>query len=129
MTSHVERENQPIESKPNVLEKTFMFANNNQKLLVGPSFSGKTYFMLENFSRKPNRDVYLISKSLPEPYSNSRIKVKETGELFKALREYENAIIVFDDILGLSNSSYKDQFFVGGRHNILEFFLSITCLF
>ena len=35
----------------------------------------------------------------------------------KSLTEYENAIIVFDDVLGSSNSRYIDQFFIRGRHN------------
>ena len=64
-----------------------MFANNKQKLLVGPPFSGKIYFMFKNFSRKPNQDICLTSKSPPEPYSNSRIKDKEIREAIKPLRE------------------------------------------
>ena len=63
--------------------------------MVGPSFSGETYSIL---SRIPLRDVYLITKSPPEQYSNSKIKVKEIGHEVKPLSEYENAIIVFDDI-------------------------------
>ena len=31
--------------------------NNNRTLLVGPSFSGKTYLMLKFFSRIPDRDI------------------------------------------------------------------------
>ena len=40
--------------------------NNNRTLLVGPSFSGKTYLMIKILSRIPNRDVYIITKSPPE---------------------------------------------------------------
>ena len=36
--------------------------------------------------------------------------------------EKENAIIVFDDILGSLNSRSIDQFFVKGRHINLDFF-------
>ena len=36
---------------------------NNRTLLVGPSFSGKTYLMLKILSRIPNRDIYIITKS------------------------------------------------------------------
>ena len=35
--------------------------NNNRTLLVGPSFSGKTYLMLKILSRTPNRDIYIIT--------------------------------------------------------------------
>ena len=91
--------------------------NNNRTLLVGPSFSGKAYLMLKYFSRKIDRDIYLITKSLPEQYTNSKIKINEIGVEIKPLNEYENGIIVFDDILGSSNSRFIDQFFIRGRHN------------
>ena len=50
---------------------------NNRTLLVGHSYSGKTYLMLEIPSRIPDRDIYIITKSPPEQYSNSQIKVKK----------------------------------------------------
>ena len=40
--------------------------NNNRTILVGPSFSGKTYLMLKILSRISNRDIYIITKSPPE---------------------------------------------------------------
>ena len=74
--------------------------NNNRTFLVGPSFSGKTYLMLKILSRMIDRDIYIITKSPPEQYTNSRIKIKETSDEIKPLNEYENGIMVFDDILG-----------------------------
>ena len=74
--------------------------NNNRTLLVGQSFSGKTYLMLKIFSRISDRDIYIITKSPPEQYTNSKIKIKEISDEIKPLNEYENGIIVFDDILG-----------------------------
>ena len=56
------------------------FENNNRKLLVGPSFSGKTYLMLKILSRISDRDIYIITKSPPEQYSNSNIKIKEISD-------------------------------------------------
>ena len=101
--------------------------NNNRTLLVGPLFSGKTYMMLKILSRIPNRDIYIITKSPPEQYTNSKIKIKEISNEIKPLNEYENGIIVFDDILGSSNSRFIDQFFIRGRHNILDiYYLSQT---
>ena len=97
--------------------------NNNRTLLVGPSFWGKTYLMLKIFSRIPDRDVYIVTNSPPDQYSNSKIKIKEIEEM-KPLNEYENAIIVFNDILGSSNSRDIDQFFIRGRHNNLDIYLS-----
>ena len=96
--------------------------NNNRTLLVGPSFSGKTYLMLKILSRISDRDIYIITKSPPEQYTNSKIKIKEISDEIKPLNEYENGIIVFDDILGSSNSKFIDQFFIRGRHNNLDIY-------
>ena len=76
--------------------------------------------MLKSLSRITNRDFYIITKSLPERCLNSKIRIKEISDEIKPLSEYENGIIVFDDILGSSNSRFKDQFFIRGRHNILH---------
>ena len=90
---------------------------NRSKLFVGPSFSVKTYLMLRILSQIPDRDVYIITKSPPEQYSNSKFKIKEISDEIKPLIVYEKAFIVFGDILGSSNSKYIDQFFIKGRHN------------
>ena len=50
---------------------------NNRTILVGPSFSGETYLMLKTLSRIPNRDIYIITKSPPEQYTTSKIKIKK----------------------------------------------------
>ena len=95
---------------------------NNRTLLVGPSFSGKTYLMLKILSRMLDRDIYIITKSPPEHYTNSKIKTKEISDEIKPLKEYENGIMVFDDVLGSSNSRDIDQFFIRGRHNNLDIY-------
>ena len=76
--------------------------------------------MLKILSRMIDRDFYIITKSPPEQYTNSKIKIKEISDEIKPLNEYENGIVVFDDILGSSNSRFIDQFFIRGRHNILD---------
>ena len=78
--------------------------------------------MIKFLPRIPNRDIYIITKSPPEQYTNSEIKIKEISDEIKPLNEYENGIIVFDDILGSSNSRFIDQFFIRGRHNILDIY-------
>ena len=70
----------------------------------------------------PDRDIYIITKSPPEQYTNSKIKTKENSYEIKPLNEHENGIIVFDDILGSSNSRFIDQFFSRGRHNNLDIY-------
>ena len=98
------------------------YINNNRTLLVGSSFAGKTYLMLKILSRISDRDIYIITISPPEQYSNSKVKIKEISDEIKPLNECENGIVVFDDILGSSNSRFIDQFFIRGRHNNLDFY-------
>ena len=52
--------------------------NNNRTVLVGPSFSGKTYLMLKTLSRLPDRDIYIFTKSPPNsiPILKSKLKKK-----------------------------------------------------
>ena len=96
--------------------------NNNRTLLVGSTFAGETYLMLKILSRMIDRDIYIITKSPPEQYTNSKIKIKEISDETKPLNEYENGIIVFDDVLGSTNSRFIDQFFIRGRHNNLDIY-------
>ena len=111
-----------------MLEKTKIdnVDNNNRTSFVGLNFLGKTSLMLKIFSRISNRDLYIITKSPPEQYSNSKIKIKERSD--EIICEYENAIIVFDDNLGSSKSMFVDQNFIRGRHNDLDiYYLSQSC--
>ena len=119
LKTHIAREHHQDKTNSNVIIDN---VNNNRTLLVGPSFSGKTYLMLKILSRIPDRDIYIITKSPPEQYANSKIKIKEISDEIKPLNEYENGIIVFDDFLGSSNSKFIDQFFIRGRHNNLDIY-------
>ena len=78
--------------------------------------------MLKILSRISDRDIYIITKSPPKQYTNSKIKIKELSDEIKPLNEYENGIIVFDDILASSNTRFIDQFFIRGRHNNLDIY-------
>ena len=122
LTTHIEREHNHNESNSNVSEKTNIdnVNNNNRTLLVGPPFSGKTYLMFQNLSRISDRDIYIITKSPLEQYSNCKTKIKEKGDEIKPLNEYKNCVIVFDDIWGSTNRNYIDQYYFRGRHNNLD---------
>ena len=123
LTSHVERDHQK-ESNSSVLKKpkVDIVNTNNWTHLVGPGFSGETFLMLKILSWTPDRDIYIITKSPPEQYSSSEIKIKEIGDETKPLGEYENPIIVFDDISGSSNSRDVYQFFIRARHKNLDIY-------
>ena len=84
--------------------------------------------MLKILSPIPTRDIYVITKSPPEQYSHSKIKNKEISDEIKTLNKYESGIIVFDDVLGSSNSRHVAHFFIKGRLNFLDVcYLSQTC--
>ena len=63
--------------------------NNNPTLLVGPSLSGKSYLLLKLLSRIRDRDIYIITNSPHEQYSNSKIKIKKIAEGMKPLSEWK----------------------------------------
>ena len=126
LTTHIKREHRNG-TKSSVLEKpktdNVSTENNNRTLLVGCSFSGKTFLMLKILSRiPPERIIYKITKLLPEQYSNSKVKINEISDEIKPPNEDENAVIVFHDVLGSSNSKYRDKFFIRGRHNNLDIY-------
>ena len=121
MTTHIEREHWN-ESNSSVLKQP-KTENNSRTLVVGCSFPGKTYLMLKFLSRIPHeRNIYIITKSPPEQYSNSKIKRKKISDEIKPLNEYENAVIVFDDVLGSSKRKYTDRFFTRERNNNLDIY-------
>ena len=122
MTCLIEREQHQNESNSKVLEKPKIENDINRTLLVGPSFSGKTYLMLNILSRISDRDIFIVTESPPEQSSNAKIKPKEKEEEITPLCEYKNVIIVFHGILGSSNSRYMDQFFKRGRLNNLDYY-------
>ena len=68
----------------------------------------------------PDRDNYTITKIPPEQYSFSEIKTKEINEETRPLNEYQNGIIIFDDVLGTSSSKFLDQSFTRGKHKSLN---------
>ena len=78
--------------------------------------------MLKILPRIPNQDNYIINKSPTEQYSNSKIKIKKMGEKINPPKLYENAIIVFDDLLDSSVCKNIDQFFIKRRHKILDIY-------
>ena len=64
--------------------------------------------MLKILSHLRNRHIYIITKSPPEPFSISKIKIKEISNEIKPPSQYENAITFFDDILGSSDSKHTE---------------------
>ena len=85
--------------------------------------------MFKILSGIPDRDIYIITNSPSEKYTNSKIKIKERTDEIIPLNEYEKNGIASDDFLGSSISKYLDQIFIEGRHNNLDiYYLSQSSL-
>ena len=48
--------------------------------------------------------------------------MKEISDEIEPLSEYQNAFIVFDDIIRSSNSKLVNQYFIRGQHNDLDIY-------
>ena len=106
----------------------------NRTLIIGPSFSGKT-FLMKNKLRLinidyPDKDIKIVTRS-PKQYLQSKLESVspyeedfDCSEEVESLENYQNCVIVFDDMLD-SNQKLIDPFFTRGRHeNIDVYYLS-----
>ena len=85
---------------------------NNRTLIIGFSNCGKTYLMKHILLQK-QEPTFIITKSINQ-YPN--IKAQTSDEI-QPLNEYENSVVVFDDMLLSKQESNIDLFFTRGRHN------------
>ena len=131
LTSHLEREHQPSESKPkidNVNKKILLPEKQNQDnitrvstyenlafVVIGPRNVGKTYYMLKILEKIGNKKpIHLITRS---PNQNPNYK---TSNEIKPLKKYKGSVVIFDDMYGARNSSQIVEFFTRGRHEELD---------
>ena len=91
--------------------------NNNRTLIIGFSNCGKTYLMNHILHQK-QEPIFIITKSLNQ-YPN--IKAQTSDEI-QPLNEYENSVVVFDDMLLSKQESNIDLFFTRGRHNNIDIY-------
>ena len=88
---------------------------NNRTLIIGFSNCGKTYLMNHILFQK-QEPIFIITKSL-----NQYPKIKaQTSDEIEPLNEYENSIVVFDDMLLSKQESNINLFFTRGRHNNID---------
>ena len=91
--------------------------NNYRTLIIGFSNGGKTYLMNHILHQK-QEPIFIITKSLNQ-YPN--IKAQTSDEI-QPLNEYENSVVVFDDMLLSKQESNIDLFFTRGRHNNIDIY-------
>ena len=86
--------------------------NNNRTLSIRFSNCGTTYLM-NHILLKKQEPIFIITKSINQ-YPN--IKAQTSVEV-QPLENYENSIVVFDDMLLSTQENNIDLFFNRGRHN------------
>ena len=94
-------------------------------MIVGPSFCGKTYLLLNKLKLiklyDPDKQIKIITRS-PEQYHTddvlNYISVEEDLN-DRTIQDFQNTVVVFDDMLD-SNQKLIDPFFTRGRHNDLD---------
>ena len=96
---------------------------NNRTLIVGPSFCGKTHLLINLLKLKhltdPDRKIKIITRSPEQYYDTNNIgdldfEIEQNFDT-KTINDFEDCIIVFDDMLD-ANQKLIDPFFTRGRH-------------
>ena len=96
----------------------------NRTLIVGPSFCGKTYLLLNKLKLirlyDMEKQIKIITRS-PQQYTKVEIEEVSVEEDLedRTIHDYQNCCVVFDDMLD-SNQKLIDPFFTRGRHNDLD---------
>ena len=91
--------------------------NKNRTLIIGFSNCGKTCLMNHILHQK-HEPIFIITESL-----NQYPKIKaQTSDEIQPLNEYENSVVVFDDMLLSKQESNIDLFFTRGRHNNFDIY-------
>ena len=91
--------------------------NNNQTHIIGISNCGNIYLMNHILHQK-HEPFFLFTKSLNQyPYIKA-----QTSNAIQPLENYENNIVVFEDILSSKQESDIDLFFTRGRHKSIDIY-------
>ena len=109
-----------VNNTNDIKKKTKLVAsvnNNNRTLIIGFSNCGKTYLM-NHIPFQKQEPIFIITKSI-----NQYPKIKaQTSDEIQPLNEYENSVVVFDDMLLSKQESNIDLFFTRGRHNNIDIY-------
>ena len=90
----------------------------HRHVAVGPINTGETYYKVKKLEKVGKNKPNHLKACYPRQYPSYK-----TGNEIKPLFSYKGSVVVFDDILGSSNSSQLDEFFRTGRHDA---WMSIT---
>ena len=90
----------------------------NQKranVIIGPRNVGKTFYMLKILEKIGDQRHIQIKTRSPDQYPNFK-----TSNEIKPINKYKGSVVIFDDMLGVRNSSQIDDFITSGRHEDLD---------
>ena len=94
----------------------------NRTLIVGPSFCGKTYLLLNRLKLirlcDSEKQIKIMTRS-PEQYEQIEVEDVSVEEQITDFQDYQNCCAAFDDMLD-SNQKLLDPFFTRGRHTDLN---------
>ena len=109
--------NQKPKSDNKKKRKVVNSVNNNRTLMIGFSNCGKTYLMNHILHQK-QEPIFINTIS-----SNQYPKIKaQTSDEIQPLNEYENSVVVIDDMLLSKQESNIDLLFTRGRHNNIDIY-------
>ena len=98
--------------KDNVINKI-----NNRNLIIGFSNCGKTYLMV-HIVLQNQEPLFMITKSLNQ-YINTKAQTSDENE---PLENYENSIVVIDDMLLSKQGTNIDLFLTRARHSNIDLY-------
>ena len=106
----------------------------NRTLIVGPSFCGKTHFLLNKLRliqlEDPEKQIRTTTRS-PEQYEDAELRIDIGGvnveENVGDLEEYRGCCVVFDDMLD-SNQKLIDQCLLEEDTNLVMFIIYVRVI-
>ena len=105
-----------VPEKQNNDKNARVSANENHcHVFIGSSNLGKTYYNLKIPGKLGNKLPTHIKTRSSKYYSNFRTTTES-----KPINFSKESVMIFDDVLVIQNSSYLEEFFTRGRHEILD---------
>ena len=80
--------------------------------------------MLKTLEKKDNKRLFHILTRSPNQYPNYKTSIE-----LKPKDKYKGSNVIFHDMLGVRSSSHVDEFFISGRHEILNNFYASQSYF
>ena len=112
ITSYQQPNIENVNNNNNDIVSTY---ENHRHVIIGPSYVGKTYYMLKILEKIGNkRPIHIITRS-PNQYPTYK-----TSNEIKPINKYKGSVVIFDDMLDAKNSSQIHEYFTRGGHEDID---------